>query len=203
MPETSQSSPAASEAGESRIGQATVPIWLIILLFVALYWGMVYFDLHGAWFSPDVYAPYRSIAELEKFQPPPPSGPGPKAKYIYETICGLCHGNDGMGKPNQAPPYVGSEWVQGSPNRLIRIPQCGLNGPIKVNGQEWTQVSSMAAMGATLSDEDLANVLSYIRLNWGNKASMITPEQVHAVRVEIANHPQPWTEGELLAVPEK
>lgn len=193
-----------SEAAEPRAGHAAVPIWLIILLFVLFYLGMVYFDQHAAWFDPTVYEPYHSLAELEAFQPPPPSGPNlPQGQRVFEPTCGVCHGSDGMGKPGIAPPYVGSEWVQGSPNRMIRIPQQGLNGSIKVNGQVWTQVSSMAAMGASLSDEALANVLSYIRVNFGKNASPITPEQVHAVRLATANHPQPWTEPELLALPEK
>jgi mono/diheme cytochrome c family protein len=198
------SQPTPSEATEPRVGSASVPVWLIILLFVLLYWGMVYFDLQGAWFEPNVYAPYHSAAEVEFFQPPPPEGPNlAQGKAKFELVCGVCHGTDGLGKPNSAPPYIGSEWVQGSPNRLIRIPQQGLNGPIHVNGQSWAQVSSMAAMGAGLSDEDLANVLSYIRATWGNKAPAITPEQVHKVRGDSASHPQPWTEPELLALPKE
>ena len=87
--------------------------------------------------------------------------------------------------------------------RMIRIPQNGLAGPIKVNGQVWSQVPSMAAMGAALSDEDLANVLSYIRTSWGNTGSPVTPEQVKAVRAEVGSRTQPWTEDELNKVPEK
>jgi len=58
----------------------------------------------------------------------------------------------------------------GPPNRLIRIPQLGLNGPIKVNGKDMFFAAGMGPMGASLSDEDLANVLCYIRQSWGNKA---------------------------------
>lgn len=201
-----QPTPMMPETAEPRMESMAAPIWLFILLFGLLYWGMVYFDHHSGWFSPQVYAPYTSIAELQEFQPLPTGGPNlQRGKIVYDATCGLCHGPDGMGKPGQAPPYVGSEWVQAIANVLVRIPQKGLSGPIHVNGQEWNQVTSMAAMGETLSDDDLANVLSYIRTNWGNKAPAITPEEVHTVRADAAKHPGPYTEAELkaLALPKK
>ena len=83
---------------------------------------------------------------------------------------------------------------------MIRIPQNGLAGPVKVGGQAWSQVPQMAAMGAALPDEDLANVLSYIRTSWGNTGSVVTAEQVKAVRAEVGNRTQPWTEDELMKI---
>jgi len=59
----------------------------------------------------------------------------------------------------------------------------------------------MPNMGASLSDDDLAAVLTYIRQSWGNKASAITPEQVKAVKAEVGNRTQPWTAAELMAIP--
>ena len=196
-----QSTPI-SEATEPRVGRAPVPVWLIILLFVLLYWGMVYFDLHGAWFNPQVYPPYRSVDEVVMYQPPIP-GVNPRGKIVYEMVCALCDNPDGMGKPNQGPPFVGSEWVLGSPNRLIPIPLYGLNGPITVNGKVLTFPSSMPAMGAALPDDDLAAVLTYMRQAWGNKAPKVTPEQVKAVKAELGNRSQPFSPEELLQRPEK
>ncbi len=188
--------------GGPQAGRAPAPVWSFVLLFVLFYWGMVYFDLHGGWFNPQVYTPYATISEVERYQPPREGPDLARGKAVYETVCGLCHNNDGMGKPNQAPPFVGSEWVLGSPARMIRIPLAGLTGPITVQGQA-INLSSMPAMGAALSDEDLAAVLTYIRSSWGNKASPISAEQVKAVRAEIGNRTQPWTAGDLMAVPEK
>jgi hypothetical protein len=106
-----------------------------------------------------------------------------------------------MGKPGQAPPFAGSEWVLAEGvNRLIRIPQVGLNGPVEVKGQPWNL--SMAGMGAPYSDDDLAAVLSYIRKSWGNKASVVTAEQVKKVRAELGNRSQPYTVDELKKLPE-
>ena len=193
-----QSMPLTAEAAEPGAGRNAVPVWIIVLLFLLLYWGMVYFDQHSGWFSPEVYAPYRSTAELVMYQPPAGGPDLSRGKAVYENVCGLCHGNDGMGKPGQAPPFARSEWALGSPNRMIRIPLAGLAGPIQVNGQEWNL--AMPAMGAALPDDDLAAVLTYIRQSWGNKAAAITPEQVKAVRTEVGNRTQPWTADQLNAL---
>ncbi len=56
---------SVAEPPEPKAGRDPVPVWLLILLFLLLYWGMVYFDQRSGWFSPRVYAPYRSVAELE------------------------------------------------------------------------------------------------------------------------------------------
>jgi mono/diheme cytochrome c family protein len=196
-PEPQQALPMTAGA-EPQAGRIAVPVWLIVLLFLLLYWGMVYFDQHSGWFDAQVYTPYRSAAQLALYQPPSGGPDLSRGKAVYENICGLCHSNDGLGKPGQAPPFVGSEWALGSPNRMIRIPLAGLAGPVQVNGQPWNL--AMPAMGAALPDDDLAAVLTYIRQSWGNKASAITPEQVKAVRAEVGNRTQPWTATELNAI---
>jgi len=180
---------------EPRMTDGVVPVWLFIVLFVLLYIGMYYFDHQGGWFNPQVYAPYKSFAELQNFQPPTGGVNLERGKTVYENVCALCHNTDGSGKPGQAPPFVGSEWVLGSPARVVRIPLVGLTGPVKVKDQEWNL--SMPAMGAALSDEDLAAVLSYMRQSWGNKAAAIMPEQVKAIRTEVGGRSQLWTVPEL------
>ena len=178
-----------------------VPIWLVMAMLVFLFLGAWYFDARGGWFEPKVYGPFASIAQVEAFQPRANNNPLPRGKLLFEANCALCHNSDGTGKPAQAPPLAGSEWVL-SPgvNRLIRIPLLGLTGPIKVNGQDWNL--TMAGMGAGYSDEDLAAVLSYIRNAWGNKASFVTAEQVKKVRAELGNRSQAVTVEELLKLPE-
>lgn len=175
-----------------------MPLWIFVLLFLALFWAMYYFDSHSGWFNAQVYRPYDSLAQLKSFQPPT-GGPNlEQGRAVYENVCALCHGSDGRGKPKQAPTFVNSDWVNGSPGRLIRIPLSGLAGPIEVAGESWDL--AMPAMGAALSDEDLAAALTYMRQSWGNKASAITPEQVKAVRDEVGGRTQPWTAGELKAI---
>lgn len=187
------------EPAEPRAENAPIPIWIFTLFFIALFWAMLYFDQRGAWFNPQVYAPYTSLSHLQRFQPPT-GGPNlERGRSVYESVCALCHNSDGAGKPGQAPTFVGSEWVTGSPGRLIRIPLHGLTGPVSVKGEVWT-LGAMPAMGAALPDEDLAAVLTYMRQSWGNKASPITAEQVKAVREENGNRSQPWTAEELNAI---
>jgi mono/diheme cytochrome c family protein len=199
LSETNQPMPTTSEPAEPRAARRAVPVWLLVLLFVLIYWGFVYFDQRSAWGNVEVYAPYRSLEEVDRYQPPT-GGLDPRGKLIFENNCALCHNSDGTGKPNQAPPFVASEWVLGSPNRLIRIPLVGLAGPVMVAGKEYN-LTPMAPMGASLPDADLAAVLSYIRQSWGNKAAPITAEQVKAVRAALGNRNQPETAAELIALP--
>jgi mono/diheme cytochrome c family protein len=193
------SEPQMSAAPQA--GRVVVPIWLIIVTFLLLYWAATYFDAHGGWFDERVYPPYRNIEQVAYFQP----HVGPdfinNGKRVYEMVCALCHDTTGAGKPGQAPPLVKSEWVLAEGvNRLIRIPQVGLNGPVEVNGQAYNL--SMAPMGAALSDKDLADTLSYIRISWGNKAPQVKVEQVKAIRAELGTRNQPYTAEELKALPE-
>ncbi|HYG34419.1 MAG TPA: cytochrome c [Clostridia bacterium] len=184
-----------SETAEPKAGRIAVPVWLIILLLMLLYWGMFYFDQRSGWGSPQVYVPYRSLEHVQLFQPATGGADLARGRAVYENVCALCHNTDGSGKPGQAPPLAGSEWVVGNPNHMIRIPLSGLSGPIQVKGQEWNL--AMPAMGAALSDEDLAAALTYMRKSWGNNASEITAEQVNKIRAEVGNRTQPWTAAEL------
>jgi mono/diheme cytochrome c family protein len=138
---------------------------------------------------------------LELYQPK--SGAAAAAaqgRKVYETVCGICHGVDGMGKPNQAPPLAGSEWVNAPGfHRLAQIPLLGLNGSLQVEGRDWNL--NMAPMGAALSDADLAAVITYIRTSWGNKAGAVSADDVKAIRAVVAGHPA-VTGAQLKDLPE-
>ncbi|MBT7026740.1 MAG: cytochrome c, partial [Verrucomicrobia bacterium] len=100
------------------------------------------------------------------------------------------------------PPLVNSEWVLNeSPSRAIAIVSKGLQGPIEVAGQVYNKVA-MPAQGVALSNEDIANVLSYIRRNtdWGDAHNLplVTSEQVKTVRETITDRSAPWTADELV-----
>jgi cytochrome c oxidase cbb3-type subunit 2 len=124
-----------------------------------------------------------------------------RGRAVYGSLCGLCHGNDGLGKPGQVPPLAGSEWVNArGVQRLARISLAGLNGKIQVGGKDWNL--SMAAMGVALSDADLAAVLTFIRQSWGNQADAVTADEVKAVRAAIGAHPQPLTGEQLKSMSE-
>ncbi|HEX5399717.1 MAG TPA: cytochrome c [Verrucomicrobiae bacterium] len=193
-----------SSNGEPAATQSAVPLWIVVVTLMMVFLGGVYFDHHSGWFDADVYVPYTSAEELNAYQPK--SGAAAVAahgKQVFDTYCGICHGPDGMGKPNQAPPLAGSEWVnEKSPTRLIHIPLRGLNGPIKVKGQEMSFPSGMLALGKSMSDADLAAVLTYIRSAWGNKAGEVTPDEVKSVRASVGTKSTPLTSEELKNIPE-
>jgi mono/diheme cytochrome c family protein len=175
-------------------------MWLVALTLVLLFLGGVYFDHHSGWFNAKVYSPYVSAEQLELYQPKSGAAAAAQGKKVYETVCGICHGNDGMGKPNQAPPLAGSEWVNTTGfHRLAQIPLNGLNGNLQVEGKDWNL--NMAPMGAALSDADLAAVLTYIRTSWGNKAGAVTADDVKSVRAAVGGHPA-ISGAELNGLPE-
>jgi mono/diheme cytochrome c family protein len=190
------------ENGEPSATRSAAPMWIIVVTLALLFFGGVYLDSHGGWFNARVYPPYVSADNLENFQPK--SGAASmlaRGKTVYESVCGICHGADGLGKPGQAPQLAASEWVV-TPgfNRLAYIPLTGLTGPVSVAGKDWNL--SMAAMGAALSDGDLAAVLTYIRSAWGNKASPVTGEDIKKIRAAVSKNPQPMTREQLMQVKE-
>jgi mono/diheme cytochrome c family protein len=196
-----KSSCSTGTGGEPEATHSTVPMWLVVVALTLLFLGGVYFDHHSGWFNAKVYSPYVSAEQLELYQPK--SGAAAAAaqgKKVYETVCGICHGPDGMGKPNMAPPLAGSEWViTAGFHRLAQIPLDGLNGNLSVEGKDWNL--NMAPMGAALSDADLAAVLTYIRSSWGNKAGAVSADDVKAIRAAVGGHPA-ITAAQLKDLPE-
>lgn len=121
----------------------------------------------------------------------------PDGAKIYAATCQACHQASGLGLPNQFPPLVGSEWVTGSEERLLRIILHGVVGEIEVEGETFN--GAMPTWGPTFKDEELAAVATYVRQAWGNKAAAITTATVTRVRTQYASRTTPWTARELLA----
>jgi mono/diheme cytochrome c family protein len=103
-----------------------------------------------------------------------------KTSAVYTTYCMACHQGDGKGDGNRYPPLMQSEWVNYNKPRLIRVVLNGLSGPVQVKGLSYNEV--MPAHGATLSDDQVAEVLTYIKTNFLNIPDMVTPAEVNAVR---------------------
>lgn len=115
-------------------------------------------------------------------------------------MCFTCHQANGEGLAGQFPPLAGSDWVLGDKGRLIKISMYGLMGEIEVNGVKYNNV--MAPPGippGSLTDEQIANVLTYIRNDWGNSASAVSPEEVASVRASLKGRApmQMFTAAEL------
>ncbi len=115
-----------------------------------------------------------SPAEIAESKPV--SHPG---KAVYMSYCMTCHQKNGEGVPGLNPPLAGTEWVTGDKTRLIGIVLNGLQEEIEVNGEKYNNVM---ASHAFLSDKQIADVLSYIRQDFGNDAAEVTEAEVAAVR---------------------
>jgi len=183
-------------------GMVYLPMWLTGLLGLLVFWGFNYVGVRGGNESDLVYEPYLSTNQLADFLPK-----DERARLMkiggqqYGNLCAGCHQPSGAGNVGQAPPLAGSEWVIGGPNRLIRIPQAGLTGPVKVRGQEWN-MTSMLGFAATLNDEQFAGLITYIRNSFGNRAPIVTPEEVQKVRASMKDKTGQYTADELLKLPE-
>lgn len=122
-----------------------------------------------------------------------------KAVYSGAGNCVGCHQASGEGVAGQFPPLKASEWVTGSDKRLVAILLYGIGGAFTVNGKTYN--GQMPAQGTALNNKQIAQVASYIRNEWGNKASLIYDDQVAAVKKEIVRQAS-WTQTDLdAAVP--
>jgi nitrite reductase (NO-forming) len=106
-----------------------------------------------------------------------------KGKQVYMGLCFACHQPDGKGLPNVFPPLAGSDFLQADRERAIRIVLKGLSGPIVVNGK--TINSLMPPQEAVLTDNQIADVLTYVLNSFGNTGEAITADHVKAVRNEL------------------
>jgi mono/diheme cytochrome c family protein len=104
-----------------------------------------------------------------------------KGKAVYQQYCLTCHQADGGGVPNLNPPLIKTTYVLGDQTRLINIILKGMSTGVVIDDEEYT--NPMPPLNI-LSDEQVANVLTYVRNNFQNKASAITASQVKAVRAK-------------------
>ena len=106
--------------------------------------------------------------------------PVERGKIIYEQTCLPCHQADAGGVPGMNPPLRKSPYVQGAPATLVGIILQGLNDGVEIDGETYS--NPMPPFGAALKDEDIADVLSYLRSHFGNKAGPISKTQVSRIR---------------------
>ena len=128
-------------------------------------------------------------------------------KEIYSQVtpgggmCVACHLPNGLGQPGAFPPLDRSDWVLGDKERLIKISIHGLQGEVLVNGEKYVGVMQGFGqpLGSPLNDQQIADVLTYIRNEWGNSVSAISPEEVKAVRDSVKDREltSMWTAAEL------
>jgi nitrite reductase (NO-forming) len=102
-------------------------------------------------------------------------------KQLFTGTCSVCHQANGEGLPNVFPPLAKSDYLAADPKRAMTIVTHGLTGKIKVNGHEYDSV--MPPM-AQLTDDEVANILTYVLNSWDNPGGQISKEEVAKARAE-------------------
>ncbi|MEO1615256.1 MAG: PVC-type heme-binding CxxCH protein [Planctomycetota bacterium] len=123
--------------------------------------------------------------------------------FQRESHCATCHQTNGQGNGAVYPPLVSSPWVTGSEDRLVKLALHGMWGKMQVGGKIYDPargVPPMTAFRDLLNDRDMADVLTFVRNTWGNKASPIETQTVARVRSESSDRSTFWKPEELEAI---
>lgn len=118
---------------------------------------------------------------------------------LYSVYCSSCHGLDGAGKDNLAPPLMDSEYVGASKNRLTALVLNGMQGPVTVNGQVYKIQTPMPGIknNPNLTDKDIADILTFLRNSFSLSDAWIDEKMVAEERAKTKNRTQLFTEEEL------
>ena len=100
-------------------------------------------------------------------------------KVVYTQNCATCHQVDGHGVPNMNPPLIQTTYVLGDKTKLIKIVLNGFNEDVEINGNTY---SNTMASHDFLKDQEIADVLNYVRNSFGNKASTVSVAMVKSLR---------------------
>ena len=196
------------EKREPRAGLEPLSIWLIAVYGLAIFFGGAYLGRFAGNFSGDSLDPALVPSQNKKG----PNGPGgeqvaelsqaDRGKKIFSANCAVCHQPNGLGAASQGyPPLAGSEIVNGGSKRVGMIVLKGLQGPITIKGQQFG-TAVMQPWDKTLTDAKIADVITYIRQEWGNKGGPVSAAQIAALRKELASQTESFTEATLHQVPE-
>ena len=108
-----------------------------------------------------------------------PAAQAAAGEALFAGTCSTCHQADGKGLQGVFPPLAGSDYLRKPHDELIGVVLNGLSGPITVNGQQYTSV--MPPM-SQLTDDEVANILTYVLSSWGNPGGVVSKEDVAAAR---------------------
>jgi nitrite reductase (NO-forming) len=98
---------------------------------------------------------------------------------LFAGTCSTCHQPDGKGLPGVFPPLAQSDYLAKGNDALINVVLNGLSGPVTVNGQDYNSV--MPPM-SQLTDDEVANILTYTLNSWGNPGGRVSKDEVAKVR---------------------
>ncbi|HMJ05373.1 MAG TPA: cytochrome c [Chthoniobacterales bacterium] len=197
------------EKREPRVGLEPLSIWLIAIYGLAVFFGGAYLGRFSGSFSGDGLDPLggapragKSAAGGGALAQVAELGPAERGKKIFSANCATCHQATGLGIAGQYPPLAGSEYVLGGTKRLGMILLKGLEGPLTVKGAQYGS-AVMQPWEKTLTDAKIADVLTYIRQEWGNSAPAVTADGIAALRKELAGHAGSFHVDDLKAIPDE
>ena len=112
--------------------------------------------------------------------------PAPTSKQrggeLYKQYCLTCHQANGTGVPRMNPPLIKTSYVTGSKTKLIKWVLQGSVEKVPIDGQTY---SNNMPPQAYLTDQQIADILTYVRGSFGNKATAVTTAEVKTVRTSI------------------
>lgn len=175
-------------------GFSMMPIVMLGLASGLIFWIGVILATDTAKFDGSVYDPNHVFVSGDVVAV---YDPIKKGKKLYENNCQACHQPTGAGLAGVYPPLDGSKWVTGSEERLVKLVWNGLQGPIKVKGNEYNGL--MPNFNGKFDAKQMSEVLSYIRQAWGNQVpDLITEERAAEIISSIGSRSGAWTGDELL-----
>lgn len=192
---------------EPRVGREPLSLWLIAIYGLAVFFGGGYLGRYAGNWSGDGLD-YLGNAPRVATHAGAGTGaeqateltPAQKGAKIFSANCATCHQPTGLGVAGQYPPLAGSEYVNGGTRRLGMILLKGLQGPLTVKGAQFGS-AVMQPWEKTLTDQKIAEVLTYVRQEWGNTGGPVAPEGIAALRKALAGRTESWGEADLQAVP--
>lgn len=104
-----------------------------------------------------------------------------RGKKIYGQYCLTCHQVDGTGVPNMNPPLVKTSYVLGDKTKLVQVVLKGMQSSTPIDDEYY---SNNMPPHNFLKDQEIADVLTFVRNSFGNKASAITAAEVKAIRAK-------------------
>ena len=178
--------------------------WGLVAAGLLLLWGGYYMGAYNGGLQGDVFtdeANYKPVAFGPPVDPKSPEAMAAAGQKIFTVNCVQCHQSSGLGVAGQFPPLVASEWVIGdAPKRLQQILLHGIQGTIHVKGGVYN--NAMPAWNVTLTDKQIAQVLTYVRTKLGgNNAGPVSEAQMSEARAQTKDRTDPWSEAELQAIP--
>lgn len=139
---------------------------------------------------------------------PVPAPLSPKHQALYElgrqqylNTCAACHHPAGLGDAGKGPTLLDSDWLDND-QRLVRLILHGLRGPITVNGESFNQTGSLEMPGwaKTLTNEQIAGIVTFIRREWRENGKPIDSETVSQIRGVTSERTNQWVEKELIEI---